>query len=314
MAIKAALDIGSNSIKLLVLVVASDGSYEILHDEYMVTGLGSGLVAGANLQPEAVEKSLLCIAKMVATAKAHGAGEVVAAGTAALRKAADSVEFAAQVWEQTGIRLQVISAEDEARLSRVVALAELQTTAGQVVFFDIGGGSTELTWCEGNAAARTVLMPMGARQLTEVAQISHPVDQEMQDRLAAYIGLQFSKHEVTPAGPIVESDFSPTRPSYQLAGLGGTAVTLTRLLNLEIAGGEPSSHNVKVRAARIAELLDQLRQMAIGEVEAWLDPDAARAPVIFAGAFLLNELLIRFGVEDFQLVDRGLRFGLLLGD
>lgn len=314
MAIKAALDIGSNSIKLLVLEVPGDGSYEILHDEYMVTGLGSGLVAGANLQPEAVEKSLLCIAKMVATAKALGASKVVAAGTAALRKAADSLEFAAQVWEQTGIRIQVISAEDEARLSRVVALRELQTTAGQVVFFDIGGGSTELTWCEGTEAKRVVLMPMGARQLTEVAQITHPVSPEMEETLKAYISLQFAKYDVVPAGQTIKSDFSPTRPDYILAGLGGTAVTLTRLLKLDSGGSEPGAPVVKVPTAQISEMLKQLHPMAISEVEALLDLDAARAPVIFAGAFLLNELLTRFGVEDFLLVDRGLRFGLLLGD
>ncbi len=298
MEVRAALDVGSNSIKLVVLEIGSGGTYKILHDEYAVTGLGTGLTAGGDLQPQAVADSLQCIEYMVGTAQAFGASTIVAAGTAALRKAADSQGFVDAVYKQTGVRIDVVSADDEARLSRTVAMRELQGTCKQVVFFDVGGGSTELTWCEGDAATRVVLMPLGARQLTEAAQISQPVSAAMDARLAQCVSEEFSKHEITTGG--------------LLAGLGGTAVTLTRLLQESTDDVEQYPAVVRVDAARISEMLTRLRKLDMDQVEALLAFDPKRAPVIYAGAYLLNELLTRFSAEEFLLVDRGLRFGLLL--
>ena len=175
MTVRAAIDVGSNSVKLLVLDVDDTGSYRVLHDQARVTGLGRGLGDSGELDQNAVQSTWACLRDFNAIARALGAGEIRAAGTSALRRASDAARFIDRVQDELGIRIEVISGEREASLSRVVALRELPPGKPDVVFFDVGGGSTELSWCRDGKVRAEASLRLGARRCTEQAGIVHPV-------------------------------------------------------------------------------------------------------------------------------------------
>lgn len=310
MEVRAAIDVGSNSVKLLVLRVAPDGGYEILLDDARVTGLGRGLGDGGPLDAQAVEDTLGCLREYFERAAGLGAAQVRVAGTAAMRRATDSAELLASI-EREGraralkVTAEVLSEEDESRLSRAVALKELPAGSPDVVLFDVGGGSTEITLCRGEEALRSVSLPLGARRCTEATSTVQPITMSMQLRLGAMIETEFKN---APRPPEQESGAAAPR----LAGLGGTATSMVWLLRG--LRGEPAGdpHLAGVTRLECEQLLVQLAGRRLREVRALPNLDPARADVIYAGVLIIASLLRLYGAAEFVLVDRGLRFGLLL--
>jgi exopolyphosphatase/guanosine-5'-triphosphate,3'-diphosphate pyrophosphatase len=302
--IRAAIDVGSNSVKLLVLDFARDGSYRVLADRAVVTGLGRGLGEGGRLDPAGVRETLDCLAVFVLDAFALGADDIRAAGTSALRRATDAAGFIAQAAEELGLLIEVLSGEEEARLARAVALRELPPGSPDVVFFDVGGGSTELTVCHGAAVTAARSLELGARRCTEEAAITHPVDQASCDRLNDMIRLALA---VAPE-PADGEGAEPPR----LAGLGGTASEVVWILRGQRGEPRGDPHLAQVTRAETAGLLDLLGELTLPQLQALPNADPKRSAVMYAGCAIVLELLRLYGARQFTLVDRGLRWGLLL--
>jgi len=305
MAIRAAIDVGSNSVKLLVADVKDDGGYRVLLDASQVTGLGRGLGAGGELDGAAARETFACLEEYSARARELGAESIRAAGTSALRRAVDAAEFTALVAAELDVEIEVLSEAEEARLARVVALTELPGAAGPAVLFDVGGGSTELTLCRGTAALADCSLRLGARRCTEEAGLVQPVTAPMAERLAAMIDSALAElpEALRPAA---------VGAKVRLAGLGGTATTLCWLLAGQrgMEAGDP--HLARIPLADSRELLKLMAGKTIGALRALPNLDPARAEVMYAGTAIIISLLRLYGAEEFTLVDRGLRFGLLL--
>jgi len=303
MAIRAAIDVGSNSVKLLVIDQDPTGAYRILHDESRVTGLGKGLGPAGELDPRAAERTAVCIGEFAATAGSLGAVDIRAAGTSALRRASDAAGFTALVAEQCGVMVEVISGGEEARLARIIALKELPGSARHALLFDVGGGSTELTLCHGLEVAAAQSLPLGARRITEEAGITHPVSPAVVHRTAELV------EQGLAGAPGSEAD----APALILAGLGGTATTMVWLLRGQRGEAAGDPHLAQVGTDVVRVLLAELAGKTPDEVRAMPNLDPARADVIYGGVAIIAGLLEMYGVPGFTLVDRGLRFGLLLG-
>ena len=304
MAVKAALDIGSNSCKLLVLEFTADG-YRVLWDESRVTGMGKGVSASGELAPEALERTWGTVADYLDRARKLGAESIRAAGTAALRSAANRDVFTDHVAVEHGVEVEVLPGEEEARLSRVVALRELPQRTGIVAFFDTGGGSTEITLCRGEEVLGEVSLPLGARRCTEEAGLSQPVTPMSWERLESMIttGLIDAPHLPAPQqGPGVVS----------VAGLGGTATNVVWMLQGSRGEGISDPHLARVTTGELEGMLKLLRSLTLREVQARPNLDPARAEVIFAGIAIIAGVLKHYQASSFTLVDRGLRWGLLL--
>lgn len=304
MAVCAAIDIGSNSVKLLVAEIA-DGGYQVLYDESRVTGLGRGLGEGGQLDPSAVAQTVDCLREFCWRALDLGAVSIRAAGTSALRRATDAKAFIARVREDLGLTIEVISGIEEARLGRAVALRELPGGAGKVVLFDVGGGSTELTLCRNETAVADCSIKLGARRCTEEAGVVHPVTPPMAERLAAMIdtALAYMPGELAPDAVGADA---------QLAGLGGTATSLCWML-AGLQGEERTDpHLQRVALEDAVQLHRLMANKTGGQLRAMPNLDPARADVMYAGMAIILGLLRHYGATEFTLVDRGLRFGLLL--
>lgn len=301
MSIRAALDIGSSSVKLLVLELELSGEYKVLAEATRVTGLGKGLAKSGQLGAEAMRATLSCLQEMVATAREHGAVDIIAAGTDALRRATNQQEFLALARAELGLEIKVLAGDEEARISREVALRELPADARDVVFFDVGGGSSELTWCQAGVLRQAHSLGLGARRCTELAQVAHPVTAPMRERLAQLIRNELQLHAPRPA----------SRP-VTLAGLGGTASQLVFALRGRRGEAKGTAHGAVVSIGELHEVLEQLGELALEGVQQLKYMDPARAEIIFAGAEIIAELMRFYGVEYFTVIDRGLRYGLLL--
>jgi exopolyphosphatase / guanosine-5'-triphosphate,3'-diphosphate pyrophosphatase len=310
MSIRAAIDVGSNSVKLLVLEIDSAGGYRILHDEARVTGLGKGVGERGALNPASIAETLAILRDYAAIALRLGAESIRAAGTSALRRAADAREFVARVGRETGITIEVISGEEEARLSRAIALKELPPGSPDVVLFDVGGGSTELTWCHGAGVRAACSLELGARRCTDDAGVTQPVMPEMLARLDAIISRALAAAPGPAAGTVLnETGIAAVR----LAGLGGTASEMVWLLRGQRGAPKGHPHLARVGRVELEELLRKLSGMELEQLKAQPNADPKRAEVIVAGVVIIASLLAHYGAESFTLVDRGLRFGLLLG-
>jgi exopolyphosphatase/guanosine-5'-triphosphate,3'-diphosphate pyrophosphatase len=302
MAIRAALDVGSNSIKLLVADVQPDGSYRVLEEASEITGMAAGLAPGGSLDPARAQQTLEVLRRFRDRAQELGAERIVAAGTAALRDAGDAAQFLARVRSELQLGVRVLSGAEEARLGRSVALRELPPGSPDVVFFDIGGGSTELTVLHDGTVRAETSLQLGARRATDAAQLSQPVTPRADADVRAYVAQRLAQ-----GAPPLATGAAP-----RIAGLGGTATTVVQMLKGQ--QGEPrcDPHGAVVTLEQLDGLLADIAPLALEQLEVWPNMNPARAPVIYAGICIIAGLLRHYGCGSLTLLDRGLRYGLLL--
>lgn len=327
MSIKAAIDVGSNSVKLLVLDIQADGTYKILLDRSTVTGLSRGLADSGQLSQRSIDDTMECLRSMVAKARELGAEEIVAAGTAALRNASNAGALTGPASSELGLEISVISGDEEARLSRSVALRELSQLFGgaaprDVVFFDVGGGSTELTWCRKGVVADSASLELGARRCTDLCGVKQPVIGEMAESLASLIGRILREEAPIVTGndspeddrlaPPPDDDFNYPEQGVCLAGLGGTASNIVWLLQGEAGEDAGDPHGHKVSLEQLKHLMSKIAPLSVEELQKLPNLDPGRVEIIFAGIGILGALCDFYNSPEFIVIDRGLRFGLLL--
>src|SRR5688572_28933315 len=141
----AAIDIGTNSIHMIVARVRPDLSFEIIDREKDMVRLGAGGLDGRSLTPTAVSAALQTLIKFRRLAETHKVDEIIASATSATREAENGGDFIAEVDRQTGIRIRVISGTEEARLIHLAAAYGVDVGGSTAVVVDIGGGSVEVT-------------------------------------------------------------------------------------------------------------------------------------------------------------------------
>src|SRR3954466_5937375 len=141
----AAIDIGTNSLHMIVARVRPDLSFEIIDREKEMVRLGAGGLDGRALTPEAVQAALQVLSKFARLTEAHRVDETVAVATSAIREAENGGDFLQAAAEQTGIRARVISGPEEARLIHLAACYGVDVSDATAVVIDIGGGSVEIT-------------------------------------------------------------------------------------------------------------------------------------------------------------------------
>ena len=163
----AAIDIGSNSIKLVVVDAAAGDPFAVLEREKEVVRLGQETLREGFLSAEATARAAECVGRFRSTASARGAGRVVAVATASVREAGNAAEFIEEVERRTGVRVEVLSGVEEARLIGLAAARGCGSPAAPHLNVDIGGGSTEISLVSGGTPSALVSVKLGAVGLTE---------------------------------------------------------------------------------------------------------------------------------------------------
>lgn len=299
----AAIDIGTNSVHMIVVRVRPDLSFEVVDREKEMVRLGAGGLDGRALTPASMEAALQALSKFRRLADSHRVDEIIAAATSATREAENGGDFLQAIRQQTGIEARVISGVEEARLIHLAAGYGVDLEGGPGVVIDIGGGSVEITHGTAREANLARSFKIGVIRLTERFVRSDPLARRDERRLANFI-----ENQVGPwLDPIAARGFQ------RVIGTSGTILSLGTVA-LAGNGGEPVGD---IRNRRVpAKAIHRLRKRLVGSDLAerlqvpGLDP--RRADLAVAGSILLDTILRRLGAEDVTLCDLALREGLIL--
>jgi len=293
------VDVGTNSVKFHLAEERSNGGWRTLVDRAEVTRLGEGIHETGRLGEAAETRTLEAIAGMVAEARRAGAEEVAAVGTAGLRKARNGADFVAMVEERCGVRIEVISGEDEARLAYLAAVSALELPSEPIVVFDTGGGSSQFTFGHGTHVDEHVSVEVGAVRITAQFGLDGAVSEETLRTALDAIAADFTVLDGRP---------SPAA----LVGLGG-AVTNLAAVRLELATYDPDVvQGTALDRAEVDRQLELYRTRSADERRTIVGLQPGRADVILAGACIVRTVLDELGCESFTVSDRGLRHGVLV--
>ncbi len=299
----AAIDIGTNSIHMIVVRVRPDLSFEVIDREKEMVRLGAGGLDGRSLTPAAMIAALQALGKFKRVADSHKVDEIVASATSATREADNGGDFIAEVARQTGIRVRVISGTEEARLIHLAAGYGVDIGGSSAVVVDIGGGSVEVTL--GSATHLTLgrSFKLGAIRLTERFVRSDPLSNRDERRLLKHLKKEFG----TYLDQIAARGFS------RVIGTSGTILALGALALSEESGDRPEElRNRRVPAKAIHKLRKRLTSLELEDRLHMPGMDPRRADIIVGGAVLFDTILQRLGADDVTLCDLALREGLVL--
>lgn len=297
----ATVDLGTNTVRLLV-VEARPPEWRPLLETQRVTRLGEGQAAVGSLGDAAMRRTTHVVAEFVEQARALGAAEIRIVATSAVREASNRDDFVAAVRAACGRSVEVISGEDEARLTLLGVSAGLPALGGSFLLFDIGGGSTEFVLAEAARPAAAVSLRLGVVALAERHTDAGPVDLRQLARLEAAIGQALSAGLV----PAISGARSP-----ELVGSAGTVTTLAAL-DLELAAYDAArvqGHRLTKRAVEVQ--LARLAGLTVSERAALPCLEPGRADLIVPGAAICLAVLTRLGFGSLIVSDRGLREGIL---
>jgi exopolyphosphatase/guanosine-5'-triphosphate,3'-diphosphate pyrophosphatase len=290
----AAIDVGTNSTRLLVADIAG-GSIAEVERLLRITRLGDRVDASGELAEASMRRVLECVAGYAARTRELSAERPLLVATSAVRDAGNGEEFLRRLERECGVRARLLTGEQEARMT-LRGVASSRKADGPFVVCDIGGGSSELVAGDGDRAGFAVSLDMGCVRMSERHLASDP------PAPAELAALRAEVAAMLPDGV----------PPDELVGVAGTVTTLATIdLGLEheqpelIDGHVLSAATVEAQLARLAALSLTERREVRG-----LMPE--RAPTIVAGTAILAELLARLGHDRLTVSERDILHGAAL--
>jgi exopolyphosphatase/guanosine-5'-triphosphate,3'-diphosphate pyrophosphatase len=300
-----AIDIGSNSVRLLVAEIPDTGGWGSLETVARAgesCRLGKGLHESGVVAEELVERAGTIVQEFARRARSLGAVHVIAGATAALRSAANGAAVAERLSKRAGVPVRILSGEDEARLVYRAVVLGLggAARASQCVAFDLGGGSTEVVSGVGAQPGRWTSLPFGAVTLTEQLLPNDPATPE-----------QLEAARATIRERIMHGCASLPARTTLLAGVGGT-VTVLASMDRGLADYEPSLlEGWFIRRDRLDELITRIAGSSQQERRKYPIMGEGRADIIGAGVLVVEELVRRFDATGLVCSTQGLRYGLV---
>src|SRR6266850_844921 len=299
----AAIDIGTNSVHMIVVRVRPDLSFEVIDREKAMVRLGAGGLDGRALTSEAMTAALQALSRFKRLAESHRVDEILAAATSATREARNGGEFLARVERETGVRPRVISGAEEARMIHLAAVYGVDVGSARAVVIDIGGGSVEMTLGTATTIQLARSFKIGAIRLTERLVHSDPLSDRDERKIVKHVLGEIDRH----CEQIVASGFD------RVIGTSGTILSIGAVAATAARGTPPSElRNLHISAKQIRKLRKQVVGLDLEQRLAIPGLDPRRGDLVVAGTVLLDTMLRRLGAEEITLCDLALREGLVL--
>ena len=298
----AAIDIGTNSVHMIVVRVRPDFSFEVVDREKEMVRLGAGGLDGKKLTKEAMAAALQALKKFARLAQSHQVDEILAVATSATREAENGGAFLRAIERRTGIRARIITGTEEARLIHLAAVYGVETPKPAVVI-DIGGGSVEITLGGKTDVEFARSFKIGVIRLTERFVDSDPISSRDERKMTKFIREQVDRY----IEHIVEQGYD------RVIGTSGTILSLGTVATAVDRGSVPHEvRNLRVPAKTLRKLRKTVVEMDLEERMHLPGLDPRRADLMVAGAILLDTLLKELDAEEVTLCDLALREGVLL--
>lgn len=296
--ISAAIDLGTNSARLLIAAKGSAGGLETLTLKRVITRLGGGFTRDRGISPEARDRTLSALRDFAVEIAKSGASRVRAVATSAVRDAVNGKEFADLMFAETGILLDIIGGREEALLTLKGALSGLERR-GDSLIFDIGGGSTEYTLARGMTPLFTSSLPLGVVRLTEGKGSIEAMDEKIRREL------NIMRTEIEDAG------LGGFPAGAVLIGTAGTATTLAAMdLKLD-SYDHRLVHGHVMGITKIRKLYDTICPLTAEERLGIPGLEKGREDLVVAGFLITLRTMELFGFDRFTVSDTGLLEGLL---
>lgn len=295
------IDIGTNTILMLVADIQPDGSLAIVRDEHGIARLGKEVDEQKKISLETFQRALSFLKEYKELSDTCRSEKIIACGTSALRDAVNKKEFISFISKELGFTIEVLSGDEEAELTYLGAVSEFLQPYNEQNFavLDIGGGSTELTSGSNKQVNRKQSLDIGCVRLTErilktsppsAQSLSQAID-EIRDQVAGY---------------------SMLSPQTTLIGVAGTLTTLAAIdLSLPTYDRNRVSGHI-LTLESIQRIFDALKTKSMKELTAYPQILAGRADVLLAGILILIEVMKKLNVGQITVSDRGLRYGIAL--
>lgn len=303
----AALDLGTNNCRLLI-ARPSATSFTVIDAFSRIVRLGEGLAATGRLSDAAIERTLAALAICADKLRRRNVTLARSVATEACRRAANGADFIERAYRETGIALDIITAEEEARLAVLGCHILIEPGDDPALVFDIGGGSTELVLIDTRSPVPTVLdwhsAPWGVVSLTESAGGGDGTT----GRAAAYARMrEIVADSIAPFAARLPTGIAKPR----LLGTSGTVTTLASV-HLGLDRYDRSAvDGLIVPAGSMRRISADLASRSIGERAMLPCIGAERADLVVAGCAILETILDIWPAEQLGVADRGIREGIL---
>jgi exopolyphosphatase/guanosine-5'-triphosphate,3'-diphosphate pyrophosphatase len=296
----ATIDVGTNSVLLLVADRTPEGPFQAVLERAEITRLGRGVDQSRRLSPEGMEATLEVLTAFATEARSLGAEGIAVSATSAARDAQNGPEFLAAAKARAGVTVEIISGEQEAQLSFASAHMDFGSKeAGPLLVIDIGGGSTEFIY--GNSAGQVDFRhsyDVGSVRLTERYIRTDPLSPQERERVTSFLRETFAT-------------LPPPPPGAGLVGVAGTVTTLYAVLHRVDPYAAARVHGGTLTQPQLEQLVDTLCSLPLAARRTLPGLQPKRADVIPAGSLILLEALRALRLGQCRVSDRGLRWGLM---
>ncbi|HEX4415933.1 MAG TPA: Ppx/GppA phosphatase family protein, partial [Lacipirellulaceae bacterium] len=297
----AAIDVGSNSIRLVVAEVLPSGGYRVLDEERENTRLAAALAKTDRLDPKAADATVTSLRNFLSIAGGYNVSQIRAIGTSALRDAEDGPEFCDRVRKDLKLSIEVISANEEARLAFLSVARAFDISGRKVAVADIGGGSTEIVLASSGLVDQVYETRLGAVRVTEECGAAGRVSDKRVGELRDFVDRALRKE-------IGKPPFVPD----MLFGTGGTFTALASIMMAQQGIAGQPMWGFRVTRAQISHLVADLANMTLAQRCKVNGLTPQRADIIVAGLAIIERVMRQLHVNVVQVHTRGVRDGLLL--
>ena len=304
----AAIDIGSNSIKLAVADAADSDSFAVLTREKEVIRLGHETLRKGRLSRSAIDRAIGCIQRFKTIAETHRTDVIITVATASVREAHNAAQFVKEVEQQSGLRVEILSGIEEARLIGLAASHGCSVKAATNINIDIGGGSTEVSLSRNGSSLALFSLKLGAVGLSERYLLSDPPKPKQLNNLKAEVHAAFER----PRRELREAKWQ------EASGMSGTILALGAALRKLAAGIDERKHQpvqpteTDIPLSQLAALNARLATLDLAGRRALAGLTPQRAEIIVAGGQILEGAMRALSINLLKTCDWALREGVII--
>lgn len=300
----AFLDIGTNSMRLLLVRINANRSFTVLSDQKEIVRLGEGEYVDQFLQPEAMQRAAMVARRFAAMARAYNAEEIIAVATSATREAENQGDFLRLMKREAQLKVHTVSGREEARLIYLGVVNGVHLGDKQAIFIDIGGGSTEVIVGNQQQYQHLDSLKLGAIRLTSVFFL--PGEDEVVSKARYALIQNYVRNAAVRTVQQVKSF------SIDLAfGSSGTIENLADIAALNLLN-RPRERDDVLTYDQLQETIQMLCGLPLEERRRVPGINPARADIIIGGAAIIDVLMQELELQELHISERGLRDGLLI--
>ena len=298
----ASIDIGTNTVRLLICEELSDGLLKNLYIDRVITRLGEGFSENTRqITPKAISRTISALIHFSQTIKQYKVNKIRAIATSVVRESVNGSDFVEKTKTEAGIEVEVVSGDEEAELTVLGVLNSVRVETDEYIIFDIGGGSTEYVQIQNGKIINKTSINLGVVHLTEKF-FRNEIE---------------SKEEITQLTENIENilqkeliEFETNDNDITVIGTAGTPTTLAAMdLELKEYNPELVNNHILLKST-VNSLLDRIMQVPIAERSNILGLEKGREDIIVTGSLILLQTLNRFSSQSLIVSDGGVLEGI----